>query len=155
MMKDGFINSLKRWINSVLTRRPHKHFTDEISVLDYEQMISLDAEDLAELGIKKAYDAMQPTLQQYVTTITPVSEMIDEETGRYSVVANGVQYDVYPPSGDEDNSWGLAACALFDIVNRQLVNSDYKFYAINGGNDLGGMFLTQEQYRAAIRSLPG
>jgi hypothetical protein len=54
---------------------------------------------------------------------------------------------------NEDESWGKATYALFSIVNAQLAGSPYRFYAINGGNDLGGMFLTLEEYEAAKRSL--
>jgi hypothetical protein len=44
--------------------------------------------------------------------------------------------------------------ALFTIVNDQLATSEYRFYAINGGNDLGGMFLTPAQAAAAQKTLP-
>jgi hypothetical protein len=57
--------------------------------------------------------------------------------------------------GDEENdSWGRATFALFDIVNRHLAGTPYRFFATNGGNDLGGMFLTLEQAEEAKRSLP-
>jgi hypothetical protein len=35
-----------------------------------------------------------------------------------------------------------------------LANSEYRFYAINGGNDLGGMFLMPAQAQAAQKALP-
>jgi hypothetical protein len=44
--------------------------------------------------------------------------------------------------------------ALFSIVNAQLKNSTHRFYAINGGNDLFGMFLTPAEATAAQKSLP-
>ena len=59
---------------------------------------------------------------------------------------------IYAPE-NEDASWPNATYALFSIVNAQLTGSPYRFYAINGGNDLGGMFLTSEQYEGAKRSL--
>jgi protease I len=65
----------------------------------------------------------------------------------------GTDYPIYA-KGDEDESWGRATFALFDIVNRQLAKTPYRFFAINGGNDLGGMFLTPAQAEAAKKSLP-
>ncbi len=53
-----------------------------------------------------------------------------------------------------ENNWGNATFALFDIVNRQLEDTPYRFYAIYGGNDLSGMFLTEEACDEAILSLP-
>ena len=49
---------------------------------------------------------------------------------------------------------GQSYLAFFTIVNDQLANSQYRFYAINGGNDLGGMFLTPSQAAAAQQALP-
>ncbi len=59
-----------------------------------------------------------------------------------------------PEQEDQGNSWGLATFAFFRIVNDQLERSEYRFYAINGGNDLGGMFLTPAQAQAARQALP-
>jgi hypothetical protein len=52
-----------------------------------------------------------------------------------------------------DECWGRATYAFFAIVNRQLSASIYRFYAVNGGNELGGFFLTSEQVTEACRSL--
>jgi hypothetical protein len=52
------------------------------------------------------------------------------------------------------NSWCRATVALFAIVNNQLKNSSHRFYAINGGNDLYGMFLTPTQAKESQNSLP-
>jgi hypothetical protein len=35
-------------------------------ILDYDQLILLDAEDLAEAGILKAYESLLPELRKYV-----------------------------------------------------------------------------------------
>ena len=51
-------------------------------------------------------------------------------------------------------SWGRAAVAFFTIINDQMASSQYRLYAINGGNDLGGMFLTAAQAEAAQKALP-
>ena len=65
----------------------------------------------------------------------------------------GRDYFIYG-GNDQEESWGRAAFALFDIVNRQLEGTKYRLFAINGGNDLSGIFLTVEQAEAARRSLP-
>ena len=39
-------------------------------------------------------------------------------------------------------------------MNRQLEKTDFRFFAINGGNDLGGMFRTYAEAEAARKSLP-
>lgn len=82
-----------------------------------------------------------------------VSERIDSDSPSYAVSRLGVDYPIYA-KGDHDESWGRATFALFDIVNRQLAKTPYRFFAINGGNDLGGMFLTPAQAEAAKKSLP-
>ena len=74
-------------------------------------------------------------------------------SGGPAVSCLGTDYPIYA-KGDEDESWGRATFALFDIVNRQLAKTPYRFFAINGGNDLGGLFLTPPQAEAAKKSLP-
>jgi hypothetical protein len=121
--------------------------------LHYDELINLDAEDLAEAGIKQAYEELGPALCKYVHSAAELRDEIDNDVPRYSVMCLGMEYFVY--GGDEENeSWGRATFALFDIVNRQLTGTPYRFFAINGGNDLGGMFLTLEQAEEAKRSLP-
>ena len=50
--------------------------------LDYVQWIHLDAEDLAEGGILKAYQSLLPELRRYVPEPAPVHEVIDDDEGR-------------------------------------------------------------------------
>jgi hypothetical protein len=120
--------------------------------LDYSKMIILDAEDLAEGGIQAAYKDLLPELLKYVKEADEITEALDNNAPSYSVHHHGRTYAIYAPE-NEDDSWGNATYALFSIVNAQLAGSLYRFYAINGGNDLGGMFLTSEQYEGAKRSL--
>ena len=55
-------------------------------------------------------------------------------------------FAIYGPDSDDiGDSWENATVALFTIVNDQLANSTHRFYAINGGNDLFGIFLTPAQ----------
>jgi hypothetical protein len=116
---------------------------------DYSKMVILDAEELAEGGIRAAYEELLPELRTYVKEADELTE-VDEAPG-YSVRHRDHEYVIYGPE-NEDESWENATYAFFSIVNAQLAGSPYRFYAINGGNDLGGMFLTLEQYESAKRS---
>jgi hypothetical protein len=124
--------------------------------LDYDRWIHLDAEALAETGFREAYESLLPELRKYVPQPAPIEEVIDNDTPSYSVRCGTKEYAIYGPEHDEENSnsWGRATFAFFSIVNDQLAGSEYRFYAINGGNDLGGMFLTPAQARAAQDTLP-
>ncbi len=124
--------------------------------VDYDKMISLDAEELAEAGIKRAYGSIVPLFREYASEPAEVLEAVDNDAPSYSVKCNGLEYLIYAPAllDNEGRSWGRAAHALFKIVNDQLMKSEYRLYAINGGNELGGMFLTQSDCELARRSLP-
>jgi hypothetical protein len=121
--------------------------------LNYDELVILDAEALAETGLKAAYKELLPRLKKYVASPAAVTERIDHDAPSYAMSCLGTDYPIYA-KGDEDESWGRATFALFDIVNRQLAKTPYRFFAINGGNDLGGMFLTPAQVEAAKKSLP-
>ena len=84
-----------------------------------------------------------------------LEEQVDSDSPRYSVVAAGTEYLIYAPelNDAEGRSWGRATWALFKIINDQLGNSHAQFYAINSGNELGGMFLTEQQVQDARASL--
>ena len=121
--------------------------------LNYEKFISLDAEQLAEAGIKAAYDKkLRPALRKYASSLAAIRELINDEKASYSVVCQGVRYFIYG-GDDQDHSWDNATFALFDIVNRQLGKSGVKLYAFYGGNDLGGMVLTPAEAAAAKKTL--
>ncbi len=124
--------------------------------LDYEKWIHLDAENLAETGIGRAYEALLPLLRTYTQLPALVQEEIDEDLPRYVVKCGNRVFSIIDPSLDdtEGKAWGRATCAFFSIVNDQLLFSDYRFYAMNGGHNLGGMFLTPSQVQAALASLP-
>lgn len=121
--------------------------------LDYDQLILLDAESLAETGIKEAYERVLPALRKYVAQHAPLEELIDRDTPAYAVRALGTRHEIYSPGTSQEQSWANATFVLFYLVNRQLADQLPKFYAINSGNDLGGMFLTDTQYQAAMASL--
>lgn len=127
--------------------------TTVLAALNYDEMILLDAENLAETGIKEGFQQVLGSLKKHVSEPERVEELINNKLPSYSVKSMGVTYEIYSPKTPENESWGNATFALFSIVNQQLKNSNYRFYAINSGNDLGGMFLTEIQYKHAISSL--
>jgi hypothetical protein len=124
--------------------------------LDYSKMLWLDAEDLAEGGILRAYQLVREILSQYVAEPAQIQEVLDNDKPSYIVRCGKQEYMIYSPAlpDHEGQSWGRAAHALFKIINDQLSKSEHRLYAINGGNDLGGMFLTQTECEAARKSLP-
>ena len=94
---------------------------------------------------------MVPKLQQYVTPCAAIEELVDDETPSYTVRSGGKSFPIYGPGlpESEGESWGRAAYALFTIVNDQLASSEHRLFAINGGNDLAGIFLTPAQAEEA------
>lgn len=115
------------------------------TLLDYDSLILLDAEALAEQGINEAYEQLLPQLKQYVEAPIEIEEQFSSETGSYAVKAGGEIYKIYGPDieGNEGESWGRATYALFHIINKQITKGDVRLYAINSANDLGGLFLSQ------------
>src|SRR5262245_49973117 len=96
------------------------------SSLDYEQMFLLDAEELAEAGLKSAYETLLPELMRLVKNPVTLEEHIDSDAPRYAVVAGDTRYVIYAPEleGSEASSWGRATWALFTIVNQQLEHAE-------------------------------
>lgn len=124
--------------------------------LNYDDAIMLDAEDLAEGGIGEGYESLLPALRKFVKSPVTIEEDRDDDSPSYSVRCGDMHFEIYGPDLEEGegNSWGRATVALFSIVNAQLKHASHRFYAINGGNDLFGMFLTPAQAKEARKSLP-
>jgi hypothetical protein len=124
--------------------------------LNYDDAILLDAEALAEGGIAAGYESVLPELRRFVQNPIKIEEDRDDRAPSYSVRCGGAEFAIYSPVLDEGNGsiWGRATVALFAIVNEQLKNTTHRLYAINGGNDLFGMFLTPAQAKEARKSLP-
>src|SRR5688572_11093378 len=123
--------------------------------IDYDQMLILDAEQLAERGLSHAYERLLPQLQRFVAHPVTVTEQISEDGTLYSVLAANRAFAIVAPdlAADEGQRWGRATYALFAIVNEQLESSTHRFYALNGGNDLGGIFLSPDEAESARASL--
>jgi hypothetical protein len=107
----------------------------EPSALDYETLVFLDSESLAEKGIGKAYADLGKHLRSRGVEPAPVEEVIDASGSDYRVRFRGTEFVIHSPSvaGSEENSWGLATHAFFSIVNQQLPEKGPRFYAINSG----------------------
>jgi hypothetical protein len=127
---------------------------DGLDVLDYDQTIALDAENLAEQGILDAYTNLLPTLRKYVDAPLEVIEHIDTDVATYEVESDGKTYRVWDVGAKNEDGWERATVAFFKLVNANLMQSPYQFYALYGGNDLQGIFLTKEQYELARAVLP-
>ena len=125
-------------------------------ILEYDQWIILDAEDLAETGIAAAYERLLPELRKYVPRPARVEDVIENDAATYSVRCGGKEYPIYGPDLNEEvgGSWGRATVAFFALVDGQLAGSEFRFYAINGGNDLGGLFLTPAHAHESRSALP-
>ncbi|WP_448954896.1 hypothetical protein [Labrys neptuniae] len=147
-MRAIFSKFLGRRLTSVSPRdgEPGQIASAPASTLNYDEAIHLDAEDLAETGLGEAYDIIRPQLQHYVKEPASIQELIDSETGRYSVLFSENEYVIFSNHQHENihESWGNATYIFLKIINDQLLKSDYKFYALYNGNDLQGIFLRPE-----------
>ncbi|MFB9245122.1 hypothetical protein IV454_22245 [Massilia antarctica] len=127
-----------------------------VNPLDYEQLVALDAESLAEQGILTSYSELLPRLKEYSAAPLEVTEVQSNDGLGYTVEAGGRQFVIWEvlESGKQNNDgWERATVAFFQIVNASLEASTYHFYAINGGNDLFGMFLTEQEFIAARQAI--
>lgn len=117
-----------------------------------DNIVVLDAEELAEGSFAEVYEnAVVSALKKYVPEPAKVVEDFDADKGVYKIKALGKTYMIFV-NFDDDQSQVNATIAMFDIVNRQLASTPYQFYAIGGGNDLGGVFLTTKEYDEMVRS---
>lgn len=113
-----------------------------------------DAENLAEGGVAKFIAEIAPFLRSAGVDVPSVSDQ--HEMDRASVVIGGVEHVLYSTEELSRNNqdaigliWGLSTARTFTIVNQwlQKAGSKERFYAVNGGNDLSGFFLTEEMHR--------
>ncbi|MBS0207387.1 MAG: hypothetical protein JSS27_00400 [Planctomycetes bacterium] len=123
----------------------------ESALLYYGSLHHLDAECLAENGIVDAYNNLLPSLQQFVSQPTTITE-VDDERG-YSVKYRDKTFQVYDAINESVHTWGAATFAFFAIVNDQLTTSDHRLYAVLGGEFLSAVFLTSAQAEAATATL--
>ncbi len=122
--------------------------------INYELAIHLDAESLAEMGMKEAYVELQRQSVDIEVQWAPMREMFDGKNEGFDGGANyrvEVNRKVYPVFGSTpaNDPWAVATATFFDVVNSQLSDFPFKFYAINAGNDLYAIRLTAEEFKRA------
>lgn len=98
-----------------------------------------------------------PKLKEYLPEPEPIEEILNDDEPSYSVRFAGQEFQIYNANLEDagGESWGRATYAFFYIINSQLnkIGSEYRFFAINGGNDLFGIFLTPVQAEASRKHL--
>jgi hypothetical protein len=102
----------------------------------------------------EGYSRLLPELKIYMVSPLALGEKVDTDRGVYTRSVDSYTQRIFPSPlwGDEQGSCGVAT-ALFEIVNRQLIAVPVKFYALNNGNDLMGIFLTKHQADAEHKAL--
>jgi hypothetical protein len=89
------------------------------SKLNYDDLIHLDAEDLAQMGIGASYERPLLKLQSVYPTAGGNRRDGDNDAPRYSVRFATKKFVVYKPRDDDRSTWGKAT-AFFAIVNEEL-----------------------------------
>jgi hypothetical protein len=92
-----------------------------------------------------------PKLLTYAKALSEVTEDIDSDAATYAVCSAQKRFEIWGDGASNEDGWERATVAFFEIVNANLVGASHKFYALYGGNDLSGMFLTPEEFTAARR----
>lgn len=108
-----------------------------------------DSEDLAEGGVKRFLEEMQPFLEELGVRIESIEEDFGEQS--YTVQVNGLRHVIYTEDEFRDgNIWELATKRAFAILNDLLekAGSEERAYQLYGGNDLRLIFLTPAMYEA-------
>ena len=80
-----------------------------------DRAIHLDAEMLAEAGIKERYEELLPTLRKYVKNPTQIEERLGAYSDSYAVQAGGREQVVYDKVPDDlFLLWSRATFVFFD-----------------------------------------
>lgn len=113
------------------------------------RIIMLDAEEIAEIGIKQVATEVIEANPNILRKNINIVEKIDPDAPSYSVVFNSKKYPIFSPgiNEEEGEAWPVATKVLFHIINASRKSTEFKFYAIYGGNDLMGIFLTELEYK--------
>jgi hypothetical protein len=111
-----------------------------------------DAEELAEGGILGFLGTIAPFLATEGVTVPEIQEDLSED--RYRLKLASSDFEIYGPEDvareatEPGRVWAIATVRTFELVNQLLATtkSQERLYAVNGGNDLFGLFLTQAQF---------
>jgi hypothetical protein len=111
-----------------------------------------DAEELAEGGILGFLETIAPFLATQGVTVPEIQEDLAEDHYHLNLANSDLEIygpeDVAREATEPGRVWAIATVRTFELVNRLLAatESQERLYAVNGGNDLFGMFLTQAQF---------
>lgn len=120
-----------------------------------------DAESLAEGGVDEFLEQARPFLESRGATVPEAQDVVDDSYGAYSVVVGTTEHTIYTAAESRQAVeqlgllWGLATARAFGLINGLLAEAGAqdRLYALSGGNDLAGVFLT-DAMAAVIRSQP-
>ncbi len=121
------------------------------------RLFDADAEHLTEGGVGDFLRRLEPFLKGQGISLNQVEDDVSEEG--YSVTVNGGRYKIYNTDEIQRSErqpgllWGLSSARAFATVNRLLegAGAEERLYAVNGGNDLFGFFLTPVLREAICR----
>jgi hypothetical protein len=121
------------------------------------RLFDADAEGLTEGGVSNFLRRIEPFLHGQVISLNQFEDDFTEQG--YSVMVNGERHKIYDTDEIQRRQtqpgllWGLSGARAFAIVNRLLerAGSEEILYAVNGGNDLFGFFLTSALREAICR----
>ena len=110
-----------------------------------------DAEELAEGGVLGFLEEVSPFLAAEGVAVPDTQDHITEDN--YKLRWAGQEHLVYDASDlareekEPGRLWAIATVRTFSLVNGLLgsTRSQERLYAVNGGNDLFGLFLTPSQ----------
>jgi len=110
-----------------------------------------DAEELAEGGVAGFLDSVGPFLESEGVALGVIQE--DSSADHYTLHVAGRDWVIYDEGAVARDAnepgvlWARASLNAFTLVNELLrdAGSLEHLYAVNGGNDLFGMFLTEGQ----------
>ena len=104
-----------------------------------------DAERLAEGGVAEFIESLQPFLGRLGVKPSVADNWGDHD---YTITLDGKEYLIWSVKElkEHGNVWGLATVRTFEIINNLLAEQDTteRLFALQGGNDLGAIFLTDQ-----------
>ena len=115
-----------------------------------------DAEDLAEGGIPGFLESVAPFLAREGVPSPEIEDRFSDRS--YTMKVAGREHTIYGEldlqreEREPGRLWAIATVRTFSIVNDLLVaaGSEERLYAVNGGNDLFGLFLTPPQFAEIV-----